>query len=577
MKKYALILLALILFGVGLTIVFFSQDEKLDQTVFLQTTESIRNLQSLDKNLLLQLNKSRFNPQFDNDELAELNYQLSEEFDNFRYEALFEEIEKTPDLIAAISAFEDQFNARDDILNEYIDGNSEISKSLLSINSLASMLEVNGELQNNDKLLKSLNVNNSRITGLALGRMLDVELDEIEPDIDFSVDTVEKIDLYNEAVQSIRKQLPPTNSYFSELSKLGTGALLDDIEIHYGAYQNKAIEGSNRLRNGLIAYGFLLLAALLFFGIQIRKNFVNLEQEVADRTSEIKTAYDELQESQEQLIQSEKMASLGQMVAGVAHEINTPLGYVSSNIETLNYNLGDLNLLMSDLKTLMSSVGKPQRDNREITERLLATVKRYRQVEAPDLMDESQQLLNDGAYGLSEISTLVGSLKDFARLDRKNSEQINVHECIDSSVTIASNHVRENNVTVIKEYSDLPTISCFPSKLNQLFLNIITNACQAMSNTGGDLVISTQLIGDEIKIDFNDQGIGMNEETQQKMFDPFFTSKEIGVGTGLGLSIAYKIIEAHNGRVEVNSALGNGTTMTVILPTNMNTERNNEN
>lgn len=576
MKKYALILLALILFGVGLTIVFFTQDEKLDQTVFLQTTESIRNLQSLDKNLLLELNKSRFNPQFDNEELAELNYQLSEEFDNFRYEALFEEIEKTPDLVNAISAFEDQFNAREEILNEYIDGNIEVSNSLISINVLAAFLQTQEDLSKETELLNAIDLNNTRLFGLALGSSVQKGLSQVEPDIDFTEESTESLDKYNNAINALRKELPITALRFSELNQLSTGPLLDDIEKHYGAYQNKAIEGSNRLRNGLIAYGVLLLGALLFFGVQIRKNFANLEQEVADRTIEIKTAYDDLQESQEQLIQSEKMASLGQMVAGVAHEINTPLGYVSSNIETLNYNLSDLSKIMVDLETLMKSIQKPKRDNREVTQNLLATLKSYRKVEAPELMEESNQLLADGAYGLSEIAKLVSSLKDFARLDRKNCEQINVHECIDSSVTIASNHIRENNVTVKKDYSNLPQISCFPSKLNQLFLNIITNACQAMTKQGGELNISTSRIGNEIRIDFTDQGIGMNDETQQKMFDPFYTSKEIGVGTGLGLSISYKIIEAHSGRIEVESTVDKGTTMSVFLPIDMVKNNNTE-
>lgn len=576
MKKYAIILLVLILFGVGLTALFFTQDEKLDQTVFLQTTESIRNLQSLDKNVLLQLNKSRFNPQFDNEELAELNYQLSEEFDNFRYEALFEEIEKTPDLVNAISAFEDQFNAREEILNDYIDGNIEISKNLISTNRLAAFLQAQEDLINKPELLSTIDLNNTHLFGLALGNNVTKGLSLVEPDIEFSQQSIESLDEYNLAIEALRKQLPVTGSRFSELNKLGTGLLLDDIEKHYGAYQNKAIEGSNQLRNGLIAYGVLLLGALLFFGVQIRKNFSNLEQEVADRTVEIKTAYDDLQESQEQLIQSEKMASLGQMVAGVAHEINTPLGYVSSNIETLNYNLGDLSNVMGDLEVLMASVQKPQRDNREITEHLLATLKTYRSVEASELMVESTQLLTDGAYGLSEIAKLVSSLKDFARLDRKSCEQIDVHECIDSSVTIASNHVRENNVIVQKNYSNLPQISCFPSKLNQLFLNIITNACQAMATKGGELSITTMVIGEEIRIDFTDQGIGMDHETQQKMFDPFYTSKEIGVGTGLGLSISYKIIEAHSGRIEVESDVNKGTTMSVFLPIDMNKNNNSQ-
>ena len=567
MKKYTLIIFALILFGAGLTAVYFAQDEKLDQTVFLQTTESIRNLQSLDNNLLLQLNNSRFNPQFNNNELGELNYQLSEEFDNFRYEALFEEIEKNPDLVASISAFEKQFNVRETLLNSYIDSNHELSENLNTLKELAAGLQAQPI---KPETLKHLNSNNTRLFELVLNRALDNPLINITPEAHIDAATRDSVRRYNQSVAVINEQLIITNTNFTTLNTLGTGRLLDDIEKQYGAYQNKAIKGSNQLRNGLIAYGLLLLCALFFFGIQIRKNYAHLEQEVAERTAEIKNAYDDLQESQEQLIQSEKMASLGQMVAGVAHEINTPLGYVSSNIETLYSNLEDLDNVISCIKPLLTSVAKPKRDNREITQQLLATLKNYREVEAGVLVDESRQLLSDGSYGLSEISKLVSSLKDFARLDRKNCEQIDVHECIESSVTIASNHVRENNVIIRKDFAHLPVISCFPSKLNQLFLNIITNACQAMSTQGGELTINTLNLGSEIMISFIDQGIGMDEDTQQKMFDPFFTSKEIGVGTGLGLSISYKIIEAHNGRVTVESEVSKGTTISIFLPINMN-------
>jgi len=177
-------------------------------------------------------------------------------------------------------------------------------------------------------------------------------------------------------------------------------------------------------------------------------------------------------------------------------------------------------------------VQKPNRNNREITAHMMQTLKRYKALEAPELMAESNQLLSDGTYGLSEISKLVISLKDFARLDRQNAEQIDLHKCIESSLTIASNHIRENSVNIVRDFSELPPIACFPSKLNQLFLNIITNACQAMSEKGGDLIVTTKLSDGKIKVDFNDQGVGMDELTKQKMFDPFFTTKDIGVGTG---------------------------------------------
>ena len=566
MKKYALILIILILVGVGLGVQFYTQDDKLDQQVFLETTESIRNLQALDKSLLLLLNQSRFDSEFDHLQIYELYYQISEEFDNLRYEALFEEIETSDDLSAAVQRFHTQFTSREELLDAYEESNVAVAESLVKIAHLGAELRTNPAVSSQTVLANSFVLNETQLFNLALGRSLNVDLSIVAPQEPLAEPEQLKLDEYHSAINTISQNYPTAVASYNDLNALGTGKLLDTIEEQYVSYHNQAIGDSTNLTYALIAYGVLLLAALIFFGLQLRRNFLSLEQQVIDRTAEIQSTYEDLQESQEQLIQSEKMASLGQMVAGVAHEINTPLGYVTSNIETLELNLSDINLVMSELSALMSSVEKPTRDNREITENLLKTLKSYKTLEAPELLDESTQLLNDGSYGLSEISKLVSSLKDFARLDRKNSEQIDLHNCIESSLTIASNHIRENNVNVVRDFSEIPKLTCFPSKLNQLFLNIITNACQAIGKDGGDLTVKTQALDDKIRIDFIDQGIGMDEETKQKMFDPFFTSKEIGVGTGLGMSIAYKIVEAHKGTLEVESQLSEGTTLSVILP-----------
>ena len=566
MKKYALILVALILVGVGLGVHFLTQDEKLDQTVFLETTESIRNLQSLDKELFVLLNKSRFDAEFDHLQIYELDYRISEEFDNLRYEALFEEIENSQELSKSIDSFQTQFQSREALLDNYEEGNIDVAQSLASIAQLVDELQNNTEILSQNELNKSFIKNDARLFKLALGQPFEGNLLIVEPSAELSTAAQTKLQEYHAALNTITASYPSAIEAYTALNNLGTGELLDTIETNYVNYHNQAIGGTTNLRNALIIYGVTLLAALMFFGWQIRKNFSSLEQQVADRTAEISTAYDDLQESQEQLIQSEKMASLGQMVAGVAHEINTPLGYVSSNIETLKLNLNDVDSLLKELDQLMTSVKKKERDNKEITKHLMSTLKSYSSLDAPELMTESLQQLNDSEYGLIEISKIVVSLKDFARLDRQNAEQIDLHNCIESSLTIASNHIRENHVQVNRDFAEIEPISCFPSKLNQLFLNIITNACQAMSDNGGELTVKTFQQNGKIRIDFIDQGVGMTQETQQKMFDPFFTTKEIGVGTGLGMSIAYKIIEAHKGSIEVESNAGKGTTLSVFLP-----------
>jgi signal transduction histidine kinase len=568
MKKYAIILLILGLIGLTLTIQFFNQDQKLDQTVFLQTTESIRKLQTLDKNLRLLLNQSRFNSRFDHHQLRDTNFELSIEFDNLRFDALFEEIENSSKLSQTVSAFEQAFTSRDELLERYIIANTQITESLLAVNRVYHSLQTNNQIKQQSALYASIAKIQSDLFNLTLGGGLSGGLELLEPEFEIPLAISKKMAEHKAAVKQILVQYPVADALYQDLLAINTDQLLNQIESDYADYHNSAIAGSNALGGALLGYGVTLLLALIFFGYTIWRNYALLEQQVADRTEEIKNAYEELRESRELLIQNEKMASLGQMVAGVAHEINTPLGYVTSNVGALKLNVSDLGELTRKLHQLSAELSADQPDSSSISTLTAELVKIYTELEANELIDESQQLLDDGIFGLHEISKLVVSLKDFSRLDRQAIESIDIHNCLESSLTIASNPIKENDVSVVREFAELPKITCSPSKLNQLFLNIITNACQAMHEQTGSLTIRTSSDNDEVRIDFIDQGIGMDEQTRQKMFDPFFTSKEIGQGTGLGMSIAYKIIEAHSGRIDVSSILNQGTTVSVILPAN---------
>ena len=574
MKVYSIILFVLILVGVLLSVRLVTQDQQLDQTVFLQTTESIRNLQSLDKTFALQLNQSRVSREFDHTVLTDSYYELSEEFDNLRFDALFEEIEASPGLSQATTDFEEQFTEREALLDAYIADNSLVSTSLADVSALTKQLQA-ANLGEYASIINSFLVTaNLAIYQLVTGENIEQPawqdsasqsaLEQIKRQLPEPIAAT--LTEYQTSTQTVFSKYAEVTRLFKTLEEQQTSVLLDAVEDEYTLYHNQAIEDSKQFRNSLIIYGLALLAALLLFAYQIRKNVLFLEQQVADRTAEISSAYAELQESQEQLIQSEKMASLGQMVAGVAHEINTPLGYVTSNVDTLSLNLEDLHLLIKELGEMLAILQATPPDSAELKRRLIKTLKTFQRVDADVVADESAQLLKDGAFGLVEISKLVNSLKDFARLDRQQTEKVNLEHCIDSSLTIARNHIRENNVEVIKKLAELPPIACMPSKLNQLFLNVITNACQAMSANGGQLLITAQAANGNIEISFTDQGTGMDETTQQKMFDPFFTTKEIGRGTGLGMSIAYKIIEAHQGKITVDSTLDKGTKISITLP-----------
>ena len=568
MRKYILILLALGLTGIGLTVYFLTQDQKLDQRVYLRTTESIRNLQTLDKNLRLLLNQSRYNSQFNHHQLRDINYELSAEFDNLRFDALFEEIESSPQLSETVTAFERAFTDRNELLEQYISANADIIQHLLNVNSIAPNLMANSELKLQASLYESIVQAQAKLVSLTLGSDMigDLSVGSVDPDQPLALNTRRNFDEYSTAIAGIAALYPEADTLYQKLFSFETSELLNQIESDYAAYHKTAIEGSNTLRNGLFAYALISLLVLVFFAYKIWRNYVSLEQQVSDRTKEIKQAYEDLRESQQQLIQSEKMASLGQMVAGVAHEINTPLGYVTSNAGSLKLNLSELHPLLSKLHTVATDFEAQEQNPSAVSQQLTELLDEARELEANELIEESQQLLDDGMFGLSEISKLVQSLKNFARLDRQSTENIDIHDCLESSLTIASNAIKEHDVTVQRDFGTLPTIECAPSKLNQLFLNIITNACQAMRDTHGSLTVRTSLDGPEIRVDFIDQGMGMDEETQKKMFDPFYTTKEIGEGTGMGMSIAYKIIEEHNGRIEVSSELNQGTTVSIFLP-----------
>ena len=272
--------------------------------------------------------------------------------------------------------------------------------------------------------------------------------------------------------------------------------------------------------------------------------------------------YDELKESQDQLIQSEKMASLGQMVAGVAHEMNTPLGFISNNVSMIGEYIDNIQEVIDSLGVINKG-GKLSK--KELITELKKLIKTYRHEELKERQEETIDLIADSETGLKDISQLVASLKDFSRLDRQHQDEFDLQKGIESTLKISKNIIKENNVVVEKDFGDIPNVKCNPSKINQVFLNIITNACQAMES-GGTLTIRTYTNDNEARILFQDNGSGMDEETQKKIFDPFYTTKEIGTGTGLGMSVSYKIIKEHHGQIVVESAPGYGSNITVVLP-----------
>jgi two-component system, NtrC family, sensor kinase len=272
-----------------------------------------------------------------------------------------------------------------------------------------------------------------------------------------------------------------------------------------------------------------------------------------------------IQESQSQLIQNEKMASLGQMVAGLAHEMNTPLGFVRNNIEIIKENETELSRAVSACGTLIGNLMKG--DYAAVEKDLPKTLDTIKSVEEVGVVDENSMMITSSIEGLDRIQELISNLKNFSRLDQTGQQAASINECLDSTLVIA-NHIIKRHMTVNKDYAKLPDIVCSPAQLNQVFLNIITNASHACEEKGaGSLFLKTKLEKDNVVVQISDNGKGIPDEVIAKIFDPFFTTKPVGKGTGLGLSISRKIIEeGHNGRIEVKSRLGHGTDFFIYLP-----------
>jgi len=270
-------------------------------------------------------------------------------------------------------------------------------------------------------------------------------------------------------------------------------------------------------------------------------------------------AFEQLKNTQSKLVESEKMASLGVLTAGVAHEINNPVNFISGGIISLKENYEDVEML---LKKYMSY--DPQAD-KKTTEKLWNEIETLKEeVDLESLLPEIQDLFKSISNGASRSMEIVRGLKNFSRLDESDMKEANLETGIDSTLVILNNQLK-NRITVNKEYGGLPLLHCFPGQLNQVFMNILNNAIQAMTGTG-ELSISTSHKDGNIIIRISDSGPGIPDAVKEHIFEPFYTTKGVGEGTGLGLSISYGIINKHKGTITVDSEMGKGTTFTITLP-----------
>lgn len=282
-----------------------------------------------------------------------------------------------------------------------------------------------------------------------------------------------------------------------------------------------------------------------------------LEERVEERTQELEKALQNLQQTQAQLIQTEKMSSLGLLVSGIAHEINNPINFIHGNLLYTNQYSQEL-LALLDLY-------QQQYPNPEPTIQTQIEV-----IDLDFLKDDLPKILSSMEMGTDRIQKIVRSLRNFSRLDEAEIKAVDIHEGIDNTLLIL-NHRLKQGIEVSNKYGDLPLVPCYPAKLNQVFMNILANAIDALisdnSQSIKQIVIQTQRVTHhEIRIGIWNSGSGIPSNIKDKLFDPFFTTKPIGKGTGLGLTICHQIIEEHNGKIEVISEPGQGTEFAIALP-----------
>jgi signal transduction histidine kinase len=289
----------------------------------------------------------------------------------------------------------------------------------------------------------------------------------------------------------------------------------------------------------------------------------SLEERVTDRTEKLSEAYEDLKESQVQLVQAEKMSSLGELVAGISHEINTPLWYLISNATVLQERLEVLSDFCAIGEGMIDAV-KAREGIKDTVGRGLIDMQKMLKDGMRDDIDESRDLIQDSIEGLEELTELAQSLKDFSRLDRAQRGDFDVNDGLDKALLIAKNRLK-NKASIHKHYGELPTIHCSPSQINQIFLNLLTNAADAIEESG-EIVIQTAADDQRVRISISDTGSGIPDDLMSKIRDPFFTTKEVGKGTGLGLSIVDQIISSHGGELLIESEQGKGTTVTIVLP-----------
>ena len=338
--------------------------------------------------------------------------------------------------------------------------------------------------------------------------------------------------------------LSPLERLRAVASKFAEGDLSDRVESTYFTEINDLITSYNTMADVL------------------QKLYSSLEAEVSARTKELKSAYSELQSTQAMMVHSEKMKSLGELVAGIMHEINNPINFIYGNMTHLdNYS-----------KDLISIIDEYSDLDKDLSDDLKKKYKSLKEdLDYDFIKSDIPDLIKSCKEGAERAKNIIQDLKSFSRFEESAISNINIEKEVDTCLTILYNKYK-NRITIHKEFPEnMPTIEAYGGQLNQVFMNILDNAIGAIPEQG-DIWIRALFTNNNVRVEIEDNGSGMSEETKQKVFNPFFTTKPVGQGTGLGMSITYKVIKNHNGDIEIESKEGIGTKFIITLPLNIDRE-----
>jgi PAS domain S-box-containing protein len=305
-----------------------------------------------------------------------------------------------------------------------------------------------------------------------------------------------------------------------------------------------------RLDDGSIDY-----FVVLFEDVTDRKA---REAELSFRMQELTNINHQLKSAQGQLLQSEKMAAVGQLAAGVAHEINNPIGFVSSNLNTLRkYTLEILDVATADLR--VAATLEPEHPLRLQIEKI------HNDAEVAFLQQDITDLLRESSEGLTRVKKIVTDLKDFSHVDEAEWQEVDLNRGLESTLNVAWNELKYK-ARVVREFGDIPLVRCIPAQMNQVFLNLLINAGQAIEESG-TITLRTGHENSHVWVEIEDTGKGIPADIKARIFEPFFTTKPVGKGTGLGLSISWDIVQRHHGSIQADSQIGKGTVFRISLPT----------